>query len=190
MPGLIAAAVLALTPATLAAQEGGALDLDGARETAPFAAMPDGAGAALVPGVEGCETGEVRLRWEGGQARFSVEIADDSDERAQGLMHRESMARSAGMLFVYPRAGRVSFWMRNTLIPLDMIFMDSQGVVQKVHSNAVPHDETPIPGGDGILAVLEINGGLAKAFGIGPGAQMLHPAFGTGAAWPCGGEGS
>lgn len=192
MPGLLPllGLLLALWPATLAAQgTGPTLDTGGSRETAPFAAVPDGSGAAIVAPAPDCALDEVRLRWEGGQARFSVEIADDANERAQGLMNRESMARASGMLFVYPRAGRVSFWMRNTLIPLDMIFLDPQGVVTRVHSNAVPLDETPISGGDGVLAVLEINGGLAKAFGIAPGAQMLHPAFGTDAAWPCGGVG-
>lgn len=189
MPGFFLSLVLFLWPAALAAQENAPLDLGGSREAAPFAAIPDSSGDALVPPAAGCEMGEVRLRWDGGQARFSVEIADDAGERGQGLMHRESMARSSGMLFIYPRPGRVSFWMRNTLIPLDMIFMDAQGVVQKVHSNAVPLDETPIPGGNDILAVLEINGGLARAFGIGPGAQMLHPAFGADAAWPCAGAG-
>ncbi|QDC11566.1 DUF192 domain-containing protein [Oceanicola sp. D3] len=151
--------------------------------------MPDGAGEALVTPAPGCEMDEVRLRWGEGQARFSVEIADDAAERSQGLMHRKSMARSAGMLFIYPKPGHVSFWMRNTLIPLDMIFLDERGVVQRVHSNAIPLDETPISGGPGIFAVLEINGGLARAFGIAPGAQMLHPAFGSAAAWPCAGAG-
>nr|WP_074257600.1 DUF192 domain-containing protein [Vannielia litorea] len=150
--------------------------------------MPDKAGQAAIPDLAGCELNEVHLRWQGGQARFSVEVADDTAERGLGLMNREKMARSAGMLFVYPRAGRVSFWMRNTLIPLDMIFLDEAGVVTRVHSNAVPLDETPIPGGEGVLAVLEINGGLAEAFGIAPGAQMRHPAFGETAAWPCGAE--
>ncbi|MCO6381641.1 DUF192 domain-containing protein [Oceanicola sp. 502str15] len=189
MPFLTLAAVLSFcAPAALHAQAGGQLDLGGSREAAPFAAVPDGAGDALVAPLQGCESGEVRLRWDGGQARFSVEIADDAGERSQGLMHRKSMARSSGMLFIYPRPAPVSFWMRNTLIPLDMIFLDARGVVQRVHSNAVPLDETPISGGDGILAVLEINGGLAKAFGIAPGAQMLHPAFGSAAAWPCAGQ--
>ena len=136
--------------------------------------------------AEMCRDDQVVLRGEWGQARFTVEIADDEEERNRGLMHRESMARSAGMLFVYPRPGRVGFWMRNTLIPLDMIFLDETGTVRHVHHNAIPHDETPIPGGDGILAVLEINGGLAAALGIKKGSQMRHPAFDPAtASWPC-----
>lgn len=148
-----------------------------------------GKATAAVDGVaaKACAEDEVLLRGAFGMARFSVEIADDAGERAQGLMNRKSMARGAGMLFVYPRAGSVSFWMRNTLIPLDMIFLNPAGVVTRVHSNATPLDETPIPGGDGVLAVLEINGGLAEAYGIEPGVEMKHPAFGAEAAWPCAG---
>lgn len=132
-----------------------------------------------------CRDTQVHLRGEWGQARFTVEIADDPDEQAQGLMHRDTMATSAGMLFLYDQPGRLSFWMRNTLIELDMIFIDPNGVVQKVHDRAQPLDETPISGGDGLQAVLEINGGLAKRMGIGPGTQIRHPFFGSDAAWPC-----
>lgn len=139
-------------------------------------------GAALAA----CSPDVVELKGPRGVARFSVELADTDAERSRGLMFRERMAASAGMLFVYDRPGRAVFWMKNTLIALDMIFADATGTVQRVHSEAVPHDETPIDGGDGILAVLEINGGLARRLGIGPGTVMRHPAFAEGAAaWPC-----
>jgi len=122
----------------------------------------------------------------GGVARFAVEVADDGPERAQGLMFRERMAKSAGMLFVYQRPQRASFWMKNTLIPLDMIFVDLQGRVLAVHANAVPGDTTSIDGGTGVKLVLEINGGLAARMGIGPGAELRHPAIAQAdAAWPC-----
>ncbi len=113
----------------------------------------------------------------GGQAQFRLEIADDEDERELGLMNRDHLARSAGMLFVYPDERRVAFWMRNTLIPLDMIFVDGAGRVVSVHENAKPHDETPIPSGAPVRFVLEINGGLARAIGIAPGAVLSHPAI-------------
>ena len=101
-------------------------------------------------------------------------------------MHRTEMAQSAGMLFVYPRPSRVSFWMRNTLIPLDMLFIDPQGRVTRIHHNAVPLDETPIPGGDGVLAVLEINGGLARRLQITQGSEVRHPSFANfSPAWAC-----
>jgi hypothetical protein len=75
--------------------------------------------------------------------------------------------------------------MKNTLIPLDMIFADARGVVRRVHENAVPGDLTPIPGGDDILVVLEVNGGMARQLGIAPGTVLRHPSLGQGAAWPC-----
>ena len=143
---------------------------------------------ALAPtlGWAACEPGRVELRGEFGTAAFAVEIADDAGERALGLMNRPSMPMGQGMLFVYEHPQPVSFWMRNTLIPLDMIFLDETGRVTRVHENAVPHDETPIPGGEGVLAVLEINGGLAARIGIAPGTEMRHPAFDQeSAAWPC-----
>ncbi|SDN31817.1 hypothetical protein SAMN05216196_101128 [Lutimaribacter pacificus] len=133
-----------------------------------------------------CAPGQVFLRGDWGQARFSVDLALSAEERARGLMFVEKMPASRGMLFVYPRPGPASFWMKNTLIPLDMIFLDTTGTVRHVHHRAKPGDLTPIDGGDGILAVLEINGGLAKSLGIVPGSQMRHPAFAGGpAAWPC-----
>lgn len=124
-----------------------------------------------------CRDDSVDLRGAWGSARFTVEIADDPVEQARGLMHRTQMPLSAGMLFVYQRPQTASFWMRNTLIPLDMVFVDATGVVQHIHHNAIPLDETPIPGGDDVLAVLEINGGLARRLGISVGSEMRHPAF-------------
>jgi uncharacterized membrane protein (UPF0127 family) len=133
-----------------------------------------------------CAPDRVSLSGNSGNIYFNVEIADDPAERSQGLMFRENMPMSSGMLFVYERPQRVSFWMKNTLIPLDMIFLNEAGVVEHVHENAVPGDLTPIPGGDNILVVLEINGGLARRLGILPGARMRHEVFDPAvAAWPC-----
>ncbi|MBJ3761965.1 DUF192 domain-containing protein [Maribius pontilimi] len=147
-------------------------------------------GLSLVGGAASaaCRDDAVELRGDFGQARFRIDLADDPAERAQGLMFVEDMPAGQGMLFVYERSQPVSFWMRNTLIPLDMIFMDASGTVQKVHENAVPGDLTSIPGGDDILAVLEINGGLARQVGIVPGTELRHPALPQDvAAWPCDG---
>ena len=144
---------------------------------------------ALSAGAAGaaCRPDRVDLRGDFGQARFRVEVADDTAERATGLMNRPSMPAGEGMLFVYESPGPVSFWMRNTLIPLDMIFMDETGTVTRVHENARPLDETAIDGGDGVLTVLEINGGLARQIGIAEGSVLRHPAIPKDtAAWPCG----
>ena len=142
-------------------------------------------GAAPV-GAAGCAPGTVDLRGPWGQARFSVEIADTPAERAQGLMRRDSLPASSGMLFIYESARNASFWMKNTLIPLDMVFADPTGLVTRVHSNAIPQDLTSIDGGAGVLMVLEINGGLAKKLGISVGTQLRYPTIdGSVAAWPC-----
>lgn len=133
-----------------------------------------------------CAPDRVDLRWGGSRESFAIEVADDPAERAQGLMFRESLDPAAGMLFVYESPRRAQFWMKNTLIPLDMIFADAAGRVTRVHANAIPGDLTPIDGGDGVVFVLEINGGLAERLGIAPGAELRHPSVPpVTAAWPC-----
>jgi uncharacterized membrane protein (UPF0127 family) len=136
-----------------------------------------------------CAPGSVELRWNGGAARFTVELADTPALRETGLMNRDHMARSAGMLFVYEAPQHAYFWMKNTMIPLDMIFADAGGRVTRVHSDAVPQDLTPIDGGEGVSYVLEINGGLAAKLGLREGAEMRSAAIAqNGAVWPCDGE--
>lgn len=145
--------------------------------------------ALMLPGAAlaaACSPDTVEIRGAAGQQRFTVEVADEGAERAQGLMFRESMPAGAGMLFVYEAPQKAAFWMKNTLIPLDMIFADATGRVVRVHSDAVPGDTTPIEGGDGIQYVLEINGGLARRMGIAEGAELRHPSIAQAtAAWPC-----
>lgn len=142
---------------------------------------------AASPAMAACPPESVELKGPDARVtRFRVELADTDATRMQGLMHRERMARGAGMLFVYEAPSRAVFWMKNTLIPLDMIFADPTGTVTRVHENAIPHDETPIDGGAGVSAVLEINGGLARKLGIAPGHVLRHPALAQDiAAWPC-----
>ncbi|MGB3688579.1 MAG: DUF192 domain-containing protein [Jannaschia helgolandensis] len=140
--------------------------------------------AALSSGE--CQDGMVDVRGDFGQVRFRVELALTPAEQAKGLMNRESLPRLSGMLFVYPRESDVAFWMRNTLIPLDMIFADDEGRIVRVHENAVPLDETPIPAGAPTLAVLEINGGMARTLGIDAGDELRSIALPQDtAAWPC-----
>jgi len=101
-------------------------------------------------------------------------------------MFRAQMDPFAGMLFVYEAPSRVSFWMKNTLIPLDMLFADQTGLVQRVHANAVPGDLTPIPGGQDIQYVLEVNAGTAATLGLTAGSVIRHPSIVQAqAAWPC-----
>jgi uncharacterized membrane protein (UPF0127 family) len=147
------------------------------------------AGLALPGSVwaeAACAPDRLDMRWDGGRESFAIEVADDAAERSQGLMFRETMPLSEGMLFVYDSPRRPNFWMKNTLIPLDMVFADATGTVTRVHANAVPGDLTPIDGGNGVMFVLEINGGLAAKLGIAPGAVLRHPAIpAKTAAWPC-----
>lgn len=131
-----------------------------------------------------CSTDEIWLRGEFGTARFSVEIADTAETRSRGLMFVEQMPRSQGMLFVYPQERPLAFWMKNTLIALDIIFADAKGQVVSVAANAIPHDETPLHSLGDAQFVLEINAGLAAQLGIRPGVEMRHPRI-EDAAWPC-----
>lgn len=129
----------------------------------------------------------------GGAVTVGVEIADDEAERARGLMYRRDLADGRGMLFIYDHPRAVSFWMRNTFIPLDLVFLDQAGVVRHIHRNAVPLDETPIPGaaaGDPNprrRMILEIGGGEADRLGLAVGQPMAHPRLQQDlAALPCG----
>ncbi|MBL4928585.1 DUF192 domain-containing protein [Tabrizicola sp. KVB23] len=145
-------------------------------------------GLMVLAGQAGaeCSPDRVDLKGAGGAARFTVEIADRPDLQSKGLMFREKMSLSAGMLFVFPQPKHASFWMRNTLIPLDMIFLDQSGTVTQIHANAVPQDETAIDGGEDVAMVLEINGGLAERMGIAVGSTMRSPFVDQKTAlWPC-----
>ncbi|GGF58742.1 hypothetical protein GCM10011402_08440 [Paracoccus acridae] len=140
-----------------------------------------------------CAPDRVIFQTSDGPVAFQVELADDEAERAQGLMFRKSLERGSGMLFVYDTPRAVSFWMRNTYIPLDLIFLDQAGVIRHIHPRAVPLDETPIPGaGPGDpdpdrQMILEIGGGEAERLGLAVGQPMAHPRLHQDlAALPCG----
>ena len=145
---------------------------------------------ALCAGFAGhanasCADGRVTVIGDWGRANFAVAVADDPAERSQGLMNVPEMATMSGMFFVYLNVQRVTFWMRNTLIGLDMIFAGPDGAILSIHENAVPLDETVINGGDGVQYVLEVNAGMVARLGINIGDSLQHPAFGAGAIVPC-----
>ncbi len=114
---------------------------------------------------------------EGAELTFEIELAVTSQQQAQGLMFRRSLPADAGMLFIYRPVRQVSMWMKNTLIPLDMLFIAEDGVVVKVVERTVPLSLTSITSGERVRAVLEINGGMASRLGIRPGDRVVHPAF-------------
>ena len=112
-----------------------------------------------------------------GSHEFQVEIAADAASRERGLMNRRYMAADHGMLFEFDRDAPVAFWMKNTYIPLDMIFISRAGIVTNVVANAEPLSERVIPSGPPCAAVLELNGGAAAAIGLRVGDKVRHPFF-------------
>lgn len=109
-----------------------------------------------------------------GAHSFTVELVDTPETRAQGLMYRQELAPDAGMLFDFLDERPVSFWMRNTYIPLDMLFISADGVVRNIHVNARPHDPTSIPSDGPVQFVLEIPGGRSEELGIEAGDTVEH----------------
>ncbi|WP_244513408.1 DUF192 domain-containing protein [Devosia insulae] len=116
-----------------------------------------------------------------GSHPFTVEVVDTPETRAKGLMYREALAPDAGMLFDFKETREVSFWMSNTLIPLDMVFITAEGLVANVHANARPLDLTSIPSDGPVMFVLEIAGGRAKELGIAAGDRVVHDRIKNGA---------
>jgi uncharacterized protein len=108
---------------------------------------------------------------------FHIEIAKDDVSRAQGLMNRPFLPADRGMLFEFDREAPVSFWMKNTYIPLDMIFISRAGVVTNIVEKAEPLSERVIPSGPPCLGVLELNGGAAASIGLRVGDTVRHPFF-------------
>jgi uncharacterized membrane protein (UPF0127 family) len=111
--------------------------------------------------------------------RFDVELALNDIERARGLMFRDKLGPYEGMLFDFYQEAPVSFWMKNTLIPLDMLFIAGDGTIKHIHANATPLSTDSIPSEFPVRAVLEINGGSARLLGIKPGDKVKHSIFGN-----------
>jgi uncharacterized membrane protein (UPF0127 family) len=108
---------------------------------------------------------------------FSVEIADTEAAREKGLMFRKKLPEGQGMLFDFHQAQQVSFWMKNTYIPLDMIFIQGNGRILRIAENTEPLSLQLIPSGGPVLAVLEVIGGTARKLGIAPGDRVAFPIF-------------
>jgi uncharacterized membrane protein (UPF0127 family) len=117
-----------------------------------------------------------------GDHAFDVEVVDTPESRQRGLMYRTSLAPNAGMLFDFKQSEQVSFWMMNTYIPLDMLFIREDGTIANIHVNAVPHDRTGIPSDGPVMFVLEIAGGRSVELGIEAGDKVEHPRMKSGGA--------
>lgn len=116
----------------------------------------------------------------GGQShKFTAELALDDAQREQGLMLREKMAADNGMLFDFGMSRDVSMWMRNTLLPLDMLFIRKDGVITHIHENATPQSDAIISSRGPVKYVLELNGGRARALGIKPGDTVKSRQIGN-----------
>jgi uncharacterized protein len=112
-----------------------------------------------------------------GAHHYEVEIANDNPTREHGLMDRHEMAADHGMLFEFPERAPVTFWMKDTYIPLDMIFIDTDGTVRAVAENATPQSEALIPSRAAVIGVLELNGGQAKAIKLKVGDKVKAGFF-------------
>lgn len=112
-----------------------------------------------------------------GPVRFRVAIADDEEERQRGLMFRSVLPEDEGMLFNFFEPRPLAFWMKNTLIPLDIIFIGADGRIINIAENTTPYSLDPIPSSAPASAVLEIGGGLSDELGIEPGDKVVHGIF-------------
>lgn len=112
-----------------------------------------------------------------GRHEFRVEIARNPKQQVQGLMFRRKMAADAGMLFLYPSAAPASMWMKNTFIPLDLLYIDGTGKIVGFHQRAVPQSLEVITSKQPVRAVLEVNAGTAARLQLAVGDKVFHPAF-------------
>lgn len=135
--------------------------------------------AQSAGGLASFGSGQLTIRSGAESHRFSVEIAQTQRQHMQGLMFRRRMEAEAGMLFVYSRDEPTAMWMKNTLIPLDMLFIDRDGVIRKIAERTVPMSEAVISSGGPVVAVLELNAGTASRLGIKLGDRVVSPALGT-----------
>jgi hypothetical protein len=113
----------------------------------------------------------------GSQYRFEVEVADDPLERAEGLMYRESLADNAGMLFLYPKPQPVEFWMKNTPLSLDIVFVREDGTIARIAERTTPMSEDLIPSGEPVRAVLEVKAGTMRQLGVTVGDRLRNATY-------------
>jgi hypothetical protein len=112
---------------------------------------------------------------DGTENRFTVELALTPQAQQAGLMNRDSLPDDGGMFFPFEASGNHSFWMKNTLISLDMLFIDEEGVIRYIHHNATPGSLEGVSAGVPVKAVLELKGGQAQARGIKEGDRVVYP---------------
>ncbi len=136
---------------------------------------PSGQSRGTQQSPSGLEVVPLRIRSGQQVHNFTVEVARTTEEQASGLMFRESLAPDAGMIFPFPEPRPASFWMKNTLIPLDMIFIREDGSIARIAVNTVPHSLEPVGVEEPVAAVLEIAGGRSTELGVNEGDQVSWP---------------
>jgi uncharacterized membrane protein (UPF0127 family) len=137
--------------------------------------------AALLLGIAGqaasADLKTLEITGKTGVHAFSVEVADTEEQRQRGLMFRRELPEGTGMLFDFKHEQDVSFWMQNTYVPLDMIFIRRDGRILRIAENTEPLSTRLVPSGGRVLAVLEVIAGTARKLGIAPGDVVTHPIF-------------
>jgi uncharacterized protein len=138
-----------------------------------------GFGHAAEPQLQHFATSHLTIISASGPHHFTVELAETPAQMEQGLMFRRILAPDSGMLFDFKQPTMATMWMHNTLIPLDMLFVDQQGRIVNVAQRAVPESDATIAAAAPVRAVIELNGGTAERLGIKPGDRVLYPIFGN-----------
>jgi uncharacterized membrane protein (UPF0127 family) len=127
--------------------------------------------------VQPADLQTVEIASKTGVHTFSVEIAENDADRTKGLMYRKELPEGKGMLFDFHREQDVSFWMQNTYIPLDMLFIRANGEIMRIVENTEPLSTRLVPSGGPVRAVLEVIGGTVRKLGIAQGDYVAHPIF-------------
>jgi uncharacterized membrane protein (UPF0127 family) len=135
--------------------------------------------AALLQPAPAADMNTVEIATKTGVHFFSVELAVNDEQRARGLMFRKELPEGKGMLFDFQTEQDVAFWMKDTYIPLDMIFIRANGRILRIAANTTPLSTQTVPSGGPVRAVLEVAGGTARRLGIEPGDRVAHPFFGS-----------
>ena len=134
-------------------------------------------GAPAFAQLQRFPTAPLTIDTAGGPRKFTVEVATNPAQMEQGLMFRQNLAPDAGMIFDFKTPQPAMMWMKNTLIPLDMLFVDAQGRIVHIHERAVPGSLETIGSGAPVRAVVELNGGTVARLGIRLGDRVEFPIF-------------
>ncbi|MDK9697263.1 MAG: DUF192 domain-containing protein [Siculibacillus sp.] len=152
--------------------------LVGTAFVASSAVVPHRDGSFAVPAARAeapLAADRLEIRTGAASRAFTVEVADTDSKRAEGLMFRTQMAPDHGMLFDFKREQPVWFWMKNTYLSLDMIFVKADGTILSIAENTTPLSEATVPSGGPVRFVFEVVAGTTRRLGIAPGDRVVHP---------------